>query len=492
MGTNNIDNENIKRFLYFAITVMISSIAYYFSTGTYNCPLLTWLAPIPLFIYALEAAMVPVVFAGIITYSIGFFSGVFAYSNTVIPIWILALGNIINAIIFTILIVLFRYMVFKKKHWAWSFVFASGWTAFEFITSLHSSAGTFDSIAYTQVFNLPIIQIASITGIWGVTYLLMLIPAGLALSWHYRNNAKLCLKTIFIPISILILTMIFGLYRLNVPIQGPSVTIGMASLAMSLEELRYRGQEQETEKIISRYIHCIDLLSRSGAEVILLPEKIVTLTPNNQSKFLQLLADAAHKYQITLIAGLSVQEELNLYNSAYLFLPSGEIALKYDKQHLLPFSEGSYIPGQEFSIITTEDKGMWGIAICKDMDFEEPSRGYSQRGITLLFVPAFDFKADDLLHARIAIMRGIEGNYAVARAAQWGLLSLSSNKGEIINIAASSNEKNDAILIGTIQLDQGNSLYSKLGNWFGYFSEGLFILLTFFFIILNKRKPDND
>ena len=39
------------------------------------------------------------------------------------------------------------------------------------------------------------------------------------------------------------------------------------------------------------------------------------------------------------------------------------------------------------------------------MDFEEPSRGYSQRGVNLLFVPALDFKEDALLHARIAIIR---------------------------------------------------------------------------------------
>lgn len=469
---------------------MFSSVAYYFSTGIYNCWFLTWLAPIPLFVYTLEAAIISVVFASIITYFIGFSSSILAYSNTIIPISMLVYGNIINAIIFTILLALFRYMASPKKHWAWSFVVASGWTAFEFITSLHSSAGTFDSIAYTQVFNLPVIQIASITGIWGITFLLMLIPASMALSWHYRKNSKLCLKTIVVPISILILTLIFGLYRLNVPVQGPSVKIGMASINMSLEELRSRGQQQEAEKIISRYIQCIDVLSRSGVEVILLPEKIIALNLNEQSKPLQLLADAAHKYQITLIAGLSIQDNSKLYNSAYLFSPSGEIALKYDKQHLLPFSEGRYTPGQEFSIRASEDKGIWGISICKDMDFEEPSRGYSQRGINLLFVPALDFKADALLHAQIAIMRGIEGNYAVARAAQWGLLSLSSNKGNIIEMASNDTEKNDVLLIGEIKLDQGKSIYGRFGDWFGYFSEGLFIFLLLIFL-LSKHKYDD-
>jgi apolipoprotein N-acyltransferase len=488
------NKEVRKRFLYFTITVMLSSIAYYFSTGIYNYWFLTWLAPIPLFIYTLEAPMVSVVFASIITYFIGFSSSIFAYSNTItiIPISMLVYGNIINAILFTVLLVLFRYMALGKRHWAWSFVFASGWTAVEFIPSLHSPAGTFDSIAYTQVFNLPVIQIASITGIWGITFLLMLVPASIALSWHYRKNSKLCLKTIVVPTSILILTLIFGLYRLNVPVQGPSVKIGMASINMSLKELLSRGQPQEAEKIIGRYIHCIDSLSRSGAEVILLPEKIVALNVNEQSKLLQLLADSARNNQITLIAALDIQDDLKHYNSAYLFSPRGEIALKYDKQHLLPFSEGRYTSGQELSIRALEDKGIWGIAICKDMDFEEPSRGYSQRGINLLFVPALDFKADALLHARIAIMRGVEGNYAVARAAQWGLLSLSSNKGNIIDMASNDTVKSDVLLMGEIKLDQGKSTYGRLGNWFCYFSEGLFIFLLLLFLLSKKREPSDN
>jgi len=483
------DNELIKKNLHLTLTIMLSSVAYYFSTGIYNYWILTWVAPIPLFIYALAAPVIPVAFASVIIYLIGFSSSILAYANTIIPISILVYGNIINAIIFTILLVLFRYMAFKKGHWAWSFVFASGWTAFEFITSLLSPAGTFDSIAYTQVFNLPVIQIASITGIWGIAFLLMLVPASITLSWYYRKNSKLCLKAMAVPISILMITVIFGLYRLNMPVQGPSVKIGMASINMSLEELRSRGQQQEAEKIISRYIHCIDLLSRSGAEVILLPEKIIALNLSEQSQFLRLLADAARNNQITLIAGLSIQDDSKLYNSAYLFSPRGEIALKYDKQHLLPFSEGRYTSGEELSIRDTEDKGLWGIAICKDMDFEEPSRGYSQQGISLLFVPALDFKADALLHARIAIMRGVEGNYAVARAAQWGLLSLSSNKGNIIEMASDIAENSDVLLIGEIKLDQGKSIYGGLGDWLGYFSEGLFILLLLLFLV-SKRKSN--
>lgn len=377
---------------------------------------------------------------------------------------------------------LFRYLVLRNKHWAWCFILSSGWTAYEFIKSLHSPAGSVDSIAYTQLFNLPIIQIASVTGIWGISFLLLLVPASIALAWHYRKNANLCLKTVAIPISILILTLLFGGYRLYVPSQGAVVKIGMAAIPMTVEEMRSRGQQQEAEKIISRYSNCIDLLSREGAEVILLPEKIVALDLNEQAKLLERLANTARKNQVALIAGLNIQEEDKLYNSAYFFAANGETVLRYDKQHLLPFSEGRFTSGKQLGIRDVEAQGSWGIAICKDMDFEEPSRGYSQAGVNLLFVPALDFKTDSLLHARVAIMRGVEENYAVARAAQWGLLSLSDSRGNIIKMASSTAEKGDALLLGEIQIGEGKSIYSKWGNWFGYLSVGLFILLIVLFL----------
>ncbi|MBP2651040.1 MAG: Nitrilase/cyanide hydratase and apolipoprotein N-acyltransferase [Firmicutes bacterium] len=481
------DKEGGREFLYFVVTIILSSAAYYFSTGVYNCWILTWLAPIPLLVYALRGRSVYTILASFISYFFGLSSGILAYANTIIPISILVYANILDAIVFTIMVVLFRYLVLKEKHWVWSFVFASGWTAFEFSTAQHSPAGAIDSIAYTQVYNLPVGQIASVTGIWGITFLLLLVPASVALAWYYRKNSKLWLRTIVIPLSILMMILIFGGYRLYGQSQGPRVRIGMAAINMTVEDLLSRGQPQESEKIIGRYIDCIDLLSRSGAEVVLLPEKIAVLDLNDQAKQLERLATAARRNQIRLIVGLSVQADSKLYNSAYLFLPSGEIGLRYDKQHLLPYAEGRYTPGEKLGVSEVDGKGVWGIAICKDMDFEEPSRGYGQAGTNLLFVPALDFKADELLRARIAIMRGVEENYAIARAAQWGLLSLSDNKGKIIKMESCATEKDEVLVLGEIQLDQGKSIYSRFGNWFGYFAEGVFGLLMLFFISLRRQ-----
>lgn len=366
-------------------------------------------------------------------------------------------------------------------------MFASGWAAYEFIISLHSPAGTFGSIAYSQVSNLPLIQIASVTGVWGISFILNLIPASIALAWYYRDNKNLCYKAITVPVGILALVLLFGFYRLNLPAEGADIKVGMAAINMNLEELRSHSPEQEASKV-NRYIDCIDELSRSGVEVVLLPEKIVMINLNEQSDLLSRFAVAAQKHGIYIIVGVNVQDEAHLYNSAYLFSPNGKLVQRYDKRHLLPFSEGQYTSGKELSHIAIDDKGLWGMAICKDMDFEQPSRGYSQRGINILFVPALDFKADAWLHAESAIMQGVEGNFAVARAAQWGMLTLSNNKGNITAITSTERTGDATLLVGELKLDQGQSVYGKWGNWFGYLSGSLFVLLMVFFAIIRKCK----
>ena len=50
----------------------------------------------------------------------------------------------------------------------------------------------------------------------------------------------------------------------------------------------------------------------------------------------------------------------------------------------------------------------------QDMDFVQPSSDYSRQGIGILFVPALDFHRDSWLHARIAVLRVVEENVAVA------------------------------------------------------------------------------
>lgn len=77
--------------------------------------------------------------------------------------------------------------------------FPAAWTSYEFLLSSASPHGTFGSLAYSQIDVLPLIQIASITGALGITFLLLLVPSALAFGWHFRGYRRRAVPVLGVP-----------------------------------------------------------------------------------------------------------------------------------------------------------------------------------------------------------------------------------------------------------------------------------------------------
>ncbi|SMD04107.1 carbon-nitrogen hydrolase family protein [Sporomusa malonica] len=160
--------------------------------------------------------------------------------------------------------------------------------------------------------------------------------------------------------------------------------IGIAAVSTTLEQyipVVTNKDQQQVSDTIQRYTRDIELLAQSGAEVILLPEKVLTL--HDQYNILQHLSTTARQNKIHVIVGLNNRDNARFYNSAYVFAPNGELLLKYDKQHLLPAYEGKYTSGDTLGLVKTSAMGIWGIEICKNMDFLQTALTYSQQEINM-------------------------------------------------------------------------------------------------------------
>ena len=101
---------------------------------------------------------------------------------TPVPIVLIAL--LIPAIVFGAVVVASRYGVRRLPAWASALILPAGWTSYEFLSSLISVHGTGGSLGYSQVDFLALIQVASITGLWGVTFVLILVPSAIGVAWH--------------------------------------------------------------------------------------------------------------------------------------------------------------------------------------------------------------------------------------------------------------------------------------------------------------------
>jgi apolipoprotein N-acyltransferase len=101
------------------------------------------------------------------------------------------------------------------------------------------------------------------------------------------------------------------------------------------------------------------------------------------------------------------------------------------------------------------------------MDFPALGRLYGEAGVGLLLVAAWDFGRDGRLHARMAVVRGVESGFALVRTAQRGLLTVSDDRGRVV-AEMPSGEGPEALLTARVAPGSGRTPYARWGDWFGW------------------------
>ncbi|HEY4112541.1 MAG TPA: hypothetical protein VGM17_00630, partial [Rhizomicrobium sp.] len=102
------------------------------------------------------------------------------------------------------------------------------------------------------------------------------------------------------------------------------------------------------------------------------------------------------------------------------------------------------------------------------------SRQYSADGAGLMLVPAWDFITDGWLHSRMAILRGVESGFSIARTAKQGTMTVTDSRGRILAEQSSAAQPGSAtapfsILIASAPVWHQPTVYAWAGNWFAWF-----------------------
>jgi apolipoprotein N-acyltransferase len=297
-----------------------------------------------------------------------------------------------------------------------------------------------------------------------VTFLTMLFSATLATAWHLRARRARVVRVVAVGLGTIIVALGFGAVRLALPTGGPTVKVGlMASDAPTSPAVADEGPP--TAALVDAYVSRAPALAAQGAQVIIMPEKIgVAVDPDTREIDARLQALADHTRAIVVVGLIHVASP-HKYNEARVYAP-GAPAVLYHKRHMLPPYESMFEPGSEL-VLLTRPAGTWGVEICKDLDFTPLSRSYGQAGTSLLLVPAWDFDIDRSLHGHMAVMRGVESGFAIARAAKNGYLTVSDNRGRIL-AETTSDSAPFATLIAEVRTTHEETIYQWLGDWFAW------------------------
>lgn len=455
------------------LCAILSGAMFYLSQGQDDVWWLTWLAPIPLLWLAYGPAKRWHVFvASLAANACGQIYVVQTYGDAM-PALAMAVMVFGWGALFAAAILFARTVWQRLSPPAVLLAFPAAWTAIEYGISLISPHGTWGALGYSQVSFPAAIQIASLFGVYAITFTLCLFANALALIARGAGAATLP------GLAAAALVLVFGWVHLGRP-PGEAIHAAMLSDWDGRQKAVKKLDFTASHAMAEQYAAAAAREAEKGAQFIVIPETSLAVDPAWRDGALMPLAEVARLRHVTIVAGVvSVKPWRNM---AVSFLPDGS-QRSYDKRHLLPPGEDKFTPGPGPGLL---DDGR-AVAICKDLDFPSTLRSDARNGIRLLAVPANDFVKDGWIHARMAVMRGVENGFAVVRSAFNGVETASDAQGRVL-ARASTVQPGMVRLSADVPLGPGPTLYTRIGDVFAWFCVALAIGLAAM-LFKTRREP---
>lgn len=451
----------------------LSAAAIYFGTGLHPVWWLLWLAPIPLLVIVPRISGLAAFGLTFLAWAVGGLNEWhFFRSQLGVPALVVLVFVLLPALVFGLDVLAFRRFA-ATSPWRAALIFPSIWVLAEFITSRASIHSTSGNIAYSQMDFLPILQIASVTGIWGISFCVFLFAAtaALLLGGYGKPRQRQVLGRC--TGACLLAVLAFGFWRVH-GTQPPAESVGVGLIASDTPRFLITDKPDDTQEMMRLYASEAETLAGDGAKAVVIPEKLSVINDSDLRDIDPLFQSASDKTGAVMVVGVVRITGDTRWNEARIYSPNSPVRL-YEKHHMLPPFESKLKPGT-VRTLWQEPSGVWGVTICKDMDFPQMGRDYGNDGAGLLLVPAWDFVEDGWLHGRMAVLRGVESGFSIARAPKQGILTVTDDRGRIIAEQVTGTAP-FVTLAATVPVRNERTLYARLGDWFAWANLALFVAL---------------
>src|SRR6516164_308714 len=259
--------DSQKRQAAIAVAAVIASgLALFFATGLHPFWGLTWIAPIPLLVAAayltrgwtFASAFVAWLMGGLNMWN--YFH--VALEIPLIPVIVFLSGP---ALVFACIVLVYRRFL-RVSAWQAALIFPTLWVSYEFVSERLSPHSTFGNLSYSQMNLLPILQIASVTGIWGISFCLFLFAATLSVSLsgdHVRGARGWLAAGTFVWLALVI-----GFGGLRLLSDNPTQNTVMVGLVASdLPQNLITVKPEDTIRLMHSYLEQAQALAAQGAKV---------------------------------------------------------------------------------------------------------------------------------------------------------------------------------------------------------------------------------
>jgi apolipoprotein N-acyltransferase len=343
---------------------------------------------------------------------------------------------------------------------------------------------------------LPLIQVAEITGVYGVSFLVIwmsvsLTIALLALVWQPGQGV---LREAMLPILAVVVAMVFGVGKLAAfPKVEDTLKVVLVQPGTPQTLLFDRSDEETNFK------NLLALSEEALAErtdLLVWPEgALASLTPEHSEAIAKLVT----KHKVTLVACADTRDVRNDYNSALLIGPDGAIADVYHKRRLVIFGEyvppwlsmfkwvtpidGAFTAGKDaVQFYMTDLDVQTSVLVCFEDTFPQEAREHVTVDTDFLLNLSddgwFGDGAEPWQHAANAAFRAVENDVPIVRCTCTGLTCWFDACGRCGGILRASDSVYGAgFLRADIPLmpedEPSRTVYNVHGDWFGWSCLGL-------------------
>ncbi|MBC8321884.1 MAG: hypothetical protein H8E34_14330 [Bacteroidetes bacterium] len=472
---------NKRKIQYSYIYLLIGFVSLFFFNGRWILPIAAFIAPI--FLIRFLRFQKP--FKGfLIIVLAGWVSNIFVWKG-MMPMsgFFYYFVSFMMSVFFSLTFLLYRIYTQKLKGIVSTLIFPTVYVIMDFITVSTNPSGSYGTLVHTQS-ALPLLQLVSITGIWGVTFLITWTASITNWLWdNYFEKSKIYLAFWIFGIPFLSI-IIWGQFRLSHTIDSPTVRI--ASINSSKSEYNHRmttNYDTLIEKVNEGFLKNCDLATASGAKIVFGRETLISLPADKENDFIKKAQATAIRDSIYL--GLPIQvipkrfPDVNPENKIIWISPVGEILFTYHKAKPTYPGECDYGDG----IIKYYDSpfGRIGSAICFDMDFPSLINQTSKMNIDIMLVPGSDWQEITPYHTYVASVRAIEHGFNMTRSVFKGFSASFNYKGQLL----SSNDffkTNEVILYTDVPVKGQKTVYSVLGDYFAWLCILFFLSMSFVYL----------
>ncbi len=368
----------------------------------------------------------------------------------------------------------------------WTFaaaVAALGWIQYTF-----TPGSSWGALAHTQLGDLALVQLASLTGIGGITFLVALGSGLAAAAWS--SGVRAVRADIAVFALLLGTALVYGELRVGRAAPGAPIRVGSVVSPVTHKEFHAALANVDTlraldDELFARSARAVDL----GARVVVWNEMATVVTVAGESALVARGRAFAKARGVTLLMAYGVATSMHPFrdvNKYRIYLPDGSLADEYVKRHPVPGDPDQV--GTAHARVVTVDGARVSGAICYDYGFPGIARDNARDGADLALLPSSDWRGIDPEHGRMALLNAVAVGLPMVRPVRAATSIVADQYGRLLS-SMRADGMESGVVVTEVPAQRVATMYTTTGELVPFLSVAFCVLVVIRLVWPRRTTP---